>query len=92
MNGFFFIMCTYSSGKVTNVLVEIFVIQLVHNGRLNVTLQIGQVHHHSGDRIAWSTNGHQHLIVVAVAIDVVALAVHFAVDVVAQQGAVEFCK
>lgn len=76
----------YRCSKETNILVEILMVQFIHNRGFNVTLQIGQVHDHSGNRITRPTNGDQHFVVVTMAIRVVAFSVHFTVDVVAQQG------
>lgn len=79
---------TYRCGKVTNILVQIFMIQFLHNRNVDITLQIGQVHYHSGHRIARTSDSDQHFVVVTVTVWVIAFAVHFAVDVVAQQGTI----
>lgn len=75
----------YNILKVADVFVQIFMVQLVHNGLFHVRLQIGQINDHAGDWIDWSTNAHLDGVIVTVPIGIVTFTVHFLVGFVAQQ-------
>lgn len=65
-------------------------VQRVHDAVMHDGLQLCQVHHHSGLAVDRPTNRHLHRVVVAVAINVVALAKHFAVFFVRQVNATKW--
>lgn len=73
---------SYDCGEIADVFVEVLVVHLVHDGRIDVFLQVGQVHDHSGDRVAGAAHGHEHSVVVTVSVGVVAFAVDLPVDVI----------
>lgn len=76
---------TYHVLEVTDVCVQIFVVQFVHNSFFHVRFQVGQIHDHTGDGIDWSTNAHFNGIIVAVPIGIVAFTVHFPVGLIVKQ-------
>lgn len=62
-------------GEVGDILVQIFMVQWLHNCDIHTSLQIMDIHHHSCATNYWSSEGHFHHVVMAMPVRVVAFPV-----------------
>lgn len=77
---------TWQVFEVRHVLVQVEMVQLLHDGLVHVLLQVGDVHYHSGFGVHWTSYSDLDGIVVAVSIRVVTLAVHLTIGFFAEKG------
>lgn len=81
--------CADNTGKVWDVLIQVFMVQWNHDDFLDAPLQVCQVHDHASERINLSTHCYLHFVVVSMTIGVVAFSINSFILLITQVNAVE---
>lgn len=75
--------------EIRNVLIQVEMIQLLHNRLVHVFLQIGDVHDHPGFGINRTPDGDLDCIIVTMPIRIIALSIHLSIGFLAEKWAMQ---